>query len=267
MPWVVVATVLIVCLPLGFWIKLREAPGWIRAVQWAGIILLTAEFLNWTHSCWPGEGAEFVVPLVLLLLAEHTAEMGWEKASRASGILRFGIYGAFLIILLSGVQEIWLPNLRIMWMIPSAGLITVCLLPVLWNPKEKNPQIGLRIGAEMIICAVVGTGVLGLGGDFYTLSGSLSYMGSALRFESLAAAAMTMGFYALLSFLLCCGGDSWQETGNKDRKTGIRIAAAAGMLLYMLPIRIDSWISVGYILIAHIILPLWIKIKNYKKGG
>lgn len=264
--WPVVLAVLAIALPIGLWRKTANAPAWLCGLQWLGTIALLGVFLDWTHTCWPEWGTEYTVPLVLLILAERSAEMGRDKASRAASVLRFGIYGVFVIILVSGLKEVWLPNLQPKWAMPPAELAIVCLLPLLGSQEHEHVRTGIWIASAALVCAIVGVGVQGTGGDFYTLSRSLSYLGTAQRFESLAAAAMTLGYFSLLSFLLCRAGEYWKDMDKGNQKTGIRIAAVTAFIVYIMNLPVNGWIVVALMLILYRLLPLWIKIKNFKKG-
>lgn len=223
------------------WIQRREPKErWMRCLQCIGAGILLGEFLHSTHIPWPGEKTEYAVPLILLLLAEQAAERGTEKAARSVNCLRWIIFGVIGIVLLSGVKEIeWNEYPK---QSPNTALLPIMLLPMMGNQKQS-----LRQGVGILVYLLAGgwiiTNVTGQQGNMYELSRSISVLGTSLRFESIMAVAMTIGYYALSTWLLCADG--------VEEKTGTRICSLIAAVWYLSGIRIHS------ILVAALMILLW----------
>lgn len=231
-----------------------ECPKWLAAVRFAATIIVTSLFLNWTHTCWQGKYSEIAVPALLLLLAVLAAEKGEEKAARSVGILRYGIYGIIAVLLVSGIAQMETKNWTLKWRMQDCGLIVVLLLPLLGSAHPGWKRCGVLSGIAIVTSLAV-TAAAGSGIGLYGLSKSLSFFGRTERMESVTAAAITLGFYGLLTYLLTAMQKQWEQATGKTGKAGSRIGSTAAFALYAA--RVPLQMVVPYLLLLNwSIIPL-----------
>jgi len=245
--WLVALSVGTLCMAIALGLEKLEVGNartrFLAAVQWLWMLLVISEFLHWTMLCWPNHKNYYVVPLLILLLAAVSASKGREAAARAVGIL-FWVLAALLgTVLLSGIKEIKLENLMTQWKMQTAYLVLVMLIPVMGIGIGKTKQKKDIVIYGWTVAAVT-SGVLSLGliermhAPFYEMSKSLSLLGVGQRFESLVAAAMTMGYFALTSYLLTISANAWD--GGVRTKRSVWISAAFSALVFLSGMRMNS---------------------------
>lgn len=261
--WLSVLVTGLVCLGLTQCRWETVLPKWLSALQWLTAAFVAAELLRGTHICWPGRGAAFAVPVFLLLLAWMAAEAGELPTARAGNLLRYGVFGVMLALLYSGIRDAAPENLT-RQELPTGSLAAAFLLPVLSDKTKKNPQLCGKLLLLGLLVSVIGTGVQGTGGDLYSLSRSISFMGVARRFESLTACAITVGCFTMLSFALCAAGSLWETWRRGDRRTGIRWMGITALVLCFANVSPSPWLLAAGMLSTFVLLPLWIKIKNFQ---
>ena len=99
----------------------------LSALQWLWMLLVISEFLHWILFYWPSYGSYHAVPLIILALGALSAAKGAEKASAVAGLLYWALIGLLGTVLLSGIREIELSNLKPHWDMQTAYLIVVML--------------------------------------------------------------------------------------------------------------------------------------------
>ena len=276
--WPAVLLVGALCLGIGWGLeRIHSEPSpWLCVVQWFWLSLLNAEFLSWTMYCWPNYDDYHVVPLTLLSLAAWTAAKGKEHASRAGNVFYWFVIILIGAVLLSGIKDVKLENIEMKAKIKDADLMTVFLLPVIGLSVEKTEKrTKLEILGLGIAASVVTTGVLTLqtagkaANGFYELSRSLRLLGIGERFESLAAAAMTLGYYVLLTFLLssCSVGAARIKPGKE--RWGVWSNAALTALWFLWGFRLSSGILALGTVLTWLVLPvlnsIQINLQKYEK--
>lgn len=238
------------------WMGVQEQPDWkwLSTARVIACVFLLAWSLNWTHICWPGERASFVVPGALLLLAMYAV---WKNsAMRASSVLRYGMYLILALLAVLGIKQVKAETLRPTAQLPDMGLAAVLLLPLLARKTEKwvyNP-----IGIAAVAAAILAGGSKSL----YEYSRGLSLGGITNHVESLAACAITVGHFSLLCFLL--------EAVKRESETTSQLFAAGLMayVLYAVGIVIRQEVYVLSLLVLWVICPtLWSLTQNKKKKG
>lgn len=249
------------------WAVTRQTavPGkWLLWLQWVWACVIASEVLHWSAYCWPSHPDGYGAPLILLLLAGWAASGGRERAARAGCALLWPLALLLGAVLFSGIPEIEAENLKPSWQMPDASLVTVFLFPLLIRPGrgKGNGRILTSLLLIALLTSVVTAGVLspnvsrGMQAPFYELSRSLSLLGVAERFESLVAAALTIGYFSTISLLL-----SRQETVGKG-KLWVWIGAGLSGLLFLLDIRIDSRLLALGSILTWVILPAVCHLKN-----
>lgn len=271
--WVAVLPISLLCLAICLGMEALAAnwtmPEWMRWLQWCWVILTASQMLGWSAACWNETDNGFWIELVLTALAVWTACRGMTTAARTAGVLRYFLLAIAGAILLSAVKEIKPRNLLPEWRLSRGSLITVLLIPALFSQKEEiRIQEKIWLGAIGLAASVISVGVLsGARADevivpFYELSRSLTFFGVVKRFESLAAAALTMGYFVVLTLLF----------SYNPRKEN-RIIVAAGILALALSVfagELDSrMLAVGAMLL-WVLLPaigaVINKLKKYEKS-
>ena len=237
------------------WISALADPNlqWLNDLRSIAAVLLLSGLLNWTHDCWPGRGAAYAVPGVLVLLAVYAVWRG--SAVRAASVLRYGVYLIFLLLAISGLLQFRWSQLRPRAELPSMALAAALLLPLLGR-KGKTWHVfpnGLIAAAAAFITA--GTASL------YAYSRGLSLAGVTENLESLAACALTAGWFASICYVL----DSVKEKEEKDNRIPFLGVLAYG--IYALGVRFRPEIFVILELILWAVIPtLWSMREKLRNG-
>lgn len=237
------------------WISALADPNlqWLNDLRSIAVVLLLSGLLNWTHDCWPGRGAAYAVPGVLVLLAVYAVWRG--SAVRAASVLRYGVYLIFLLLAISGLLQLRWSQLRPRAELPSMALAAALLLPLLGR-KGKTWHVfpnGLIAAAAAFITA--GTASL------YAYSRGLSLAGVTEHLESLAACALTAGWFASICYVL----DSVKEKEEKDNRIPFLGVLAYG--IYALGVRFRPEIFVILELTLWAVIPtLWSMREKLRNG-
>lgn len=238
------------------WISALADPNlqWLNDLRSIAAVLLLSGLLNWTHDCWPGRGAAYAVPGVLVLLAVYAVWRG--SAVRAASVLRYGVYLIFLLLAISGLLQLRWSQLRPRAELPSMALAAALLLPLLGR-KGKTWHVfpnGLIAAAAAFITA--GTASL------YAYSRGLSLAGVTEHLESLAACALTGGWFASICYVL----DSVKEKEEKDNRIPFLGVLAYG--IYALGVRFRPEIFVILELTLWAVIPtLWSMREKLRNGA
>lgn len=235
-----------------------RVPYWLSRLRIVTLVLLIAWILERTSELWPGRGSQFAVPLALVVLAAVSVKKGAEQAAAAAGVLRYGIYGILAMLLVAGLGDIPWNSLAPKAELPDGTLTAVMLLPLLavHRKEQGNP---LPIAA--VLASIVTVGATSL----YEYSRGISVAGAAEHLESVAACAITVGYFGTISWLL--DGCS-TERGNTGRENSreVFLTAAAAYAIYLVKIPHAPWLYAGLELLLWGILPLFVAPKgNLKK--
>ena len=178
---------------------------------------------SWSGACWITAKHTWVVPIILLALAACAAEGGCRTGARCGAVLFWFLAGMFLLLCAFA-----LPDVKMEWLAPApmenenTGIaVAVLLLPAAaaMLPREKKSRpwpwaLGLTVGA-VILSAVTGIRIFGV----------------AERFEAVVAAAMTLGWFCLLSLLLTVAGHMAETLYEGWGKAGVWLSAiVAGVI-------------------------------------
>lgn len=238
------------------WISALADPNlqWLNDLRSIAAVLLLSGLLNWTHDCWPGRGAAYAVPGVLVLLAVYAVWRG--SAVRAASVLRYGVYLIFLLLAISGLLQLRWSQLRPRAELPSMALAAALLLPLLGR-KGKTWHVfpnGLIAAAAAFITA--GTASL------YAYSRGLSLADVTEHLESLAACALTAGWFASICYVL----DSVKEKEEKDNRIPFLGVLAYGIYALGIRFRPETFVILELTLWA-VIPTLWSMREKLRKGA
>ena len=207
--------------------------GWLSAVKWIWLIVIGGSALRWIGYGW--QTSAWVIPGTILVLSAWTAAGGSGKSVAAGNVLRFGILALLGTILVSGLWDIRVENLKPGWTLSGAELITVLLFPAAF-PTEGRKKAGWFLLTLAGVTAIVTAGVLTEGyalrhdSPFFELSKNVQLLGTAKRYESLGAAGLTLGYYVFFTCLLR-GCADLGEAMKVDREKGTVWLSAAGMAI------------------------------------
>lgn len=237
------------------WISALADPNlqWLNDLRSIAAVLLLSGLLNWTHDCWPGRGAAYAVPGVLVLLAVYAVWRG--SAIRAASVLRYGVYLIFLLLAISGLLQLRWSQLRPRAELPSMALAAALLLPLLGR-KGKTWHVfpnGLIAATAAFITA--GTASL------YAYSRGLSLAGVTEHLESLAACALTAGWFASICYVL----DSVKEKEEKDNRIPFLGVLAYGIYALGVRFRPETFVILELTLWA-VIPTLWSMREKLRNG-
>lgn len=236
------------------WLSAQKEPGWnwLYPVRCVAIVFLLAWSLNWTHTCWPGEKASYVVPGALLLLAVYAVWKG--SAVNASTVLRYGMYLILAGLAVLGIPEIKLDDLRPTAQLPDMRLAAVLLLPLL--ARKTGTWQYIPVGAVALLAALLTGGSASL----YEYSRGLSLGGVTEHMESLAACAITVGNFSLLCFLL----DGIRQ--ENERNWQVWAAGIGAYGLYAAGVGFRPEVYVLLVVVLWAVFPaLWTLMVNVKK--
>lgn len=235
-------------------VSTQEVPewDWLKKLQCIAAALILAKLLEWTHRSWPGTGANYAVPAVLLALAAYGVQKGY--AIRGASVLRYGVYLVLALLAIAGLKQVKPQDLAPKAQVPDLTLAAVLLLPLL---SRRNGNAAIPLNG----IAATAASVLTAGSDsIYGYSRGISLGGAATHLESLAASAITIGWFAAISFVL----DSVQEKSEKKKGVWISALLAYGIYLTGIDIRGEALAALELLLWGVIPL-LWGLKKKLKK--
>lgn len=240
------------------WMSIQEEPEWkwLNTAKAIVLILLVSWALDQTYTCWPGEKAEWAVPAGLILLAVYAV---WKKSAiQAASVLRYGVYVVLGAMAILGVPQLKIENLRPLPELPDMMLATVLLLPLLG--RKSGTWMYNPVGIIALISSVVAGSSISL----YQYSRGITIRGVAEHMESLAACAITVGYFALLCYLL----DGFDRSAGGNH---VWLAGLTAFGIYGAGIRLRPEVYVLALLLLWVIFPLlWSmkqKMKKYEKSA
>ena len=225
---------------------------WLKKLQCVAAALVLAKLLGWTHRSWPGMGANYVVPAVLLVLAAYGVQKG--SAVRGASVLRYGVYLVLALLAAAGLKQVKLQDLTPKAQLPDLTLAAVLLLPLL-SRRNGNVTIPLN-GIAAAVASILTVGSYSI----YEYSRGISLGGVATHLESLAASAITIGWFAAICFVL----DSAKGASEKGKDVWIPALLAYGIYLTGIDIRGEALAALELLLWG--VVPLcWGQKKKLKK--
>ena len=243
MTWQMVALVAAICLT-SCWFLSRtdvELGRWLCAVQYVWLIFVLASVGRWITGSWSGGNVYPVVPLVLLALAAVSTHRGSGNAARAGSVVFWLIGLIYSAVVAAGAGKVEPTELIGLDRKLDLRLVVILLVPALTaclpGNERKVPVSALTgIGVFAVLLSILITGALSVpvalreDAPLFEWVEGLSLAGTLQRFEALVSVALTMGWFALVSFLLCVAGQLADSIKRGSNRRGIWIAASAGSL-------------------------------------
>lgn len=232
----------------------------LTQILWLGLV--AGSLLPASAACWPSDN-DLAVPLTLLTLAALT---GATKAPRIGAVLAFAMGLLALPIAISGAVHLelsWLNSAPLIW---KPMLALVFLLPALPTGGRKKGGAVLGAGVIALLSAILIQGVLSpnvagsLTDPEYQTARTLGYL------EPVAAAALTLGWYALTTWLFSAAADIAQKSQMGQRLPYVLLwgtAATVVALKWQLPATLLTVLSA----ILWCLIPFFQKMKKVKNSA
>lgn len=234
------------------------------AVQYVWATALLGKVLPQTQLCWNAAGnTGLLIPVTVLLLAVCASLQGTDRAGRAGSVLFWVLLLIYGVILAAGLPEVhverltdgaWKPDLVWAFLIPAAGM----LLP---HTGKRGPL--WRLFPALFACAIsvcaVGTLSAAVAADaelpFYEAVRGMRLFHVAERFEALLSAGLTVGWFALLTFLLCLAGTAAERLRAGLQTWGIWLCAGVSLTLGLVGAVVPGYWCDGVAVLLWAILP------------
>lgn len=240
--WVAIAGIIGVVLTMLVWRSGWQPSKWQCPLIFIYIVVFVGQLLSSAAQSWP-KGDATAVPLILLLVAAWSAQKGPSAAARTGAVLFWAVLILYLAVFAAGLGDITCSWLLPRWELPDGYGLAVLLVPsfavcLLGTGRKSVARLSLPV-LFPVVGALITAGALSpevassLGNPFYEMTRSISLLGVARRFEALISAAMTVGWFALMSMLLTVCGVLTQKIFPGRGRSGVWLAAAAaaGVLL------------------------------------
>lgn len=278
MCWQTVAVTAAVCLTV-CWLLGQTVikPGkWISLIEYGWIVYTLTAIGGWITDSWSGGGVYPVVPLILLALGAVSASLGTEKAARAGSTVFWLAALIYSVVAAAGVGRVEAPELGRYEPGLDLRLPVALLIPALavFMPGEKRRlPLGAvaGIGAFAVAVSVMITGTLSLPVAMETemplhewVEG-LTLAGTLQRFEALVSVALTMGWFALMNFLLCAAGRQTENIRNGSNGKGVCFAAVAASLAMLCKVPVSCEIVAAGSMVLWVIVPVIVVVLGRNK--
>ena len=267
------------------WLCVEAATVYGRR-DWKPLAVLQIFFLmfavsaaaGWSVACWPTARQEWTIPVVLLVLSACGAAGGCREGARCGAVLFWCLVLLFAVLVAFAVPEVQWDNLRPVNGGDGGTAAAVLLLPaaaaLLPRKKGKSPWLwGLGIaligaGISLLTAGVISPAVAGeTQGAFFEMIRGISILGVAERFESVVAAAMTLGWFCLLSLLLTGAGHLGETLHTGWGRPTVWLTALVAAVGLPWAKTVSPWISALGALIFWCMLPLLTKKPRFSKKG
>ena len=260
--WLTAGVTAAVILPLSLLKKdwTFSRPVALLQILWLGVA--AGALLPGSAACWPSDN-DLAVPLTLLTLAALTRT---ERAERIGTVLAFAMALLALPVALSGAANLEpgrLLHTRLTWQ-PMAAL--VLLLPGLPAAGARKGRDAAAAGILTVLLAALIQGVLslnvaaGLPDPEYQTARALGYL------EPVAAAALTLGWYAMASWLFAAASQIAKNSQLGTRLPYVLAWGTAAVLVAM------KWqLSASFLMVLSAFLwcfaPFFQKLKKVKNSA
>ncbi len=248
---------------------------WLCALELLYVIIIIGSLLPWAGKIWPGGDQYPAVPLIVLALAAWSAQKGPSAAARVGSVLFWVVLLMYLAVFGAGVRSVeW------EWMAPTGGElcwlgVTLMLVPAgacilkredaAWKPRLILPAIFTAVACALC-CGILSPAMAGGMEDaFFETSRSLEIFGVARRFEAVISAAMTVGWFALLSLLLSLGAQYARALLGKGEKGGVWGVSILSALWMLCELHISGLILAALASIFWVLLPLGTQVIGAEK--
>lgn len=277
MPWVWLALVCIIS-GAAVWAVwrwgARTYPNWLSAAQMIFLAILLGKLMEEVGRSWP-TGHQTAVPLIVLAVAVWSALKGPSAAARVGCVLFWFIIVVYLVVFGAGVKDVDAD-----WLKPRSGSVAWIGVVLTFLPGAASVllQPGQRWGVRLLLPVVfalagslITVGVLSpevaeaSNDPFYELGRSLNLLGIAKRFEAVISAAITVGWFALMTLLLSLCGTLFEQIKMGGGRIGVWFGAILSAALMLCGLHIPMVLIVGLAAVFWVILPLLTQGMDFQK--
>lgn len=220
----------------------------------------------WAGACWLGMEHPWTISVVLLVLAACASESGCRAGTRCGAVLFWFLAGMLLMLCVFAV-----PDVKPMWLAPKAGgrwlpalvLLTPAVGVLLPRKRGKAPwlwALGLALagaGVSLLTAGALSPEVAAnTQGAFFEMARGISILGVAERFEAVVAAAMTLGWFCLMSLFFTAAGRMAEAVSPGWGRPGVWLSALGAMAVLPWGRSIPAWPLAAGAILLWCILPL-----------
>jgi len=258
----------------GIWLCVEAGTVYGRR-DWKPVAVLQILFLafavsaaaGWSGDCWPTARQGWAIPVVLLVLSACAAERGCRTGARCGAVVFWCLVLLFAVLVAFAVPEVEWQNLRPENRGDSGTAAAIMLLPaaaaLLPRRKGRSPWLwglGLAVagaGVSLLTAGVLSQAVaVHTQGAFFEMIRGISILGVAERFEAVVAAAMTLGWFCLLSLLLTGAGHLGETLHPGWGRPTVWLTTLAAALGLPWARGVSPWLSALGALVLWCLLPL-----------
>ena len=231
-------------------------PKWLCVIEYGWILCLLGSMASWISESWASGEVYPAVPLILLALGGVGAFRGTEYGARAGSCVFWLVALIYAGVIAAGAGEVELRELVYADRTLDQRLVVAVLIPALtvfWKEEGGTlPVVGVvGIFLFAVLMSALITGALSLPVaaqikmPLQEWVEGLSLAGTLERFESLVSVALTMGWFALLVFLIGMAGQQAELVRGKGYGAGCWGAAAGAGALILLKTGLNAPVLVG----------------------
>jgi len=241
--WLSVAVCASISIVIAIGVAGTSVPGWVNFIKVAAAVLYLGNIAGESVTCWQDQGEPWILAATLLIVSALAVRNGAQQTCRIGVSLAWVLLPGVLLILLSGMSDLQLPSFHTEQSGERWGLLPVFLLPLLvernsaaskWSAVKVISISGLL--AVLLSLLLGGTTPQGAVNTFYEYSKGVNLFGVAKRLESVAACMLTIGWFALFSYILAAICGIMEERGIRSRVLVWTATALAALILYNLTI-------------------------------
>ena len=267
--WQMVALTEVGCLSI-CWLVGRnnlELGKWLSLVELAWISIVLGAAGRWMAGSWTDGNVYPAVPLILLALGAASSSRGNDAAARAGSAVFWLVALVYSIEVAAGAGRVEWKELAAADRSVDLQLVAILLIPavtVFLPGGKRRLSVGaaVAVGAFAAVLSVLVTGTLSLPvarsveSPFYEWVEGMNLAGTMQRFEAVASVGLTMGWFALVSLLLCVAGTLAKRTKEGSYRKGVWSAAVFAGIIMVSKVRIIPEIMVIGSLLLWVIVPL-----------
>lgn len=240
---------------------------WLAVLQILFLVFTVSSAARWSGACWVTAESAWAIPVVLLVLAACAAEGGCRAGARCGAVLFWCLTLLFAVLVVFAIPDVKLSGLRPENRGDGEVAAAVLLLPAVAAllPRKRGSKpwpwaLGIVLGAvglSALTAGVLSPAVAaGTQGAFFEMIRGISILGVAERFEAVVAAAMTLGWFCLLSLLLTGAGHLGETLHEGWGRPTVWLSALCAALALPWVKNVPAWISTLGALLFWYIFPL-----------
>lgn len=229
----------------------------VLEILWLGTV--AGLMLPGSAAYWPS-GNTAIVPMVILFLAAITDPCAAPRIGAVLALCMALLGIPILVSAASRIEPDWLAPIVKPWSAGQALSLLLAALPAAGQGRQGKRLAGMAVLSILLSALVQGvTGSINVDAPFYQTARTLGHM------EPVAAAAMTLGWYAMAAFLLQSAKEISGESGISQKWASVLVLGTSTLLVFFSQ-QPNAWFVTGITLFLWVIAPFLTKIKNFEKS-